>query len=135
MTSIEDIESHLIKLEVPYESIGNGAWVVHPDDARRAHIGVQLQEPIVLFSMPLFELRAETPDRESLFRKLLELNSELLHSSYGLDGEKVVLSGAHQLANLDSNEFQAMIDDMTMALDNHYEALSSWAAPAQEGNA
>jgi hypothetical protein len=59
-----------------------------------------------------------------LFRRLLELNSELLHSSYSLQGDQVVLSGAQQLENLDFNEFQAMVDDMCMALDNHYDKIA-----------
>jgi hypothetical protein len=37
-----------------------------------------------------------------------------------------VLSGASQAATLDINEFQAVLDDLTMALDNHFEKLAPW---------
>ena len=130
MSDAEQLESHLIQLGYPYESVGGGTWVVIPDTARRAPIAIKAQDPIVLFSVQLFELRPDITDREGLFRRLLELNSGLLHSSYALQNEQVVLAGAQPLESLDFNEFQAMIDDMCMALDNHYDALAAWAPSA-----
>jgi len=127
MASTDELDSYLIKMGLPYEQVGEGTWVINPDSSmRRAPIGVTIEEPIVLFSIPMFELGTDVPERERLFRTLLELNSELLHSSYALQGEQVVLSGAFQLENLDFNEFQAMVDDMCIALDNHLERIAPW---------
>lgn len=127
MASTDELDSYLIKMGLPYEQVGEGTWVINPDSAsQRAPIGVTIEEPIVLFSIPMFELGTEVPERERLFRTLLELNSELLHSSYALQGDQVVLSGAFQLENLDFNEFQAMVDDMCIALDNHLERIAPW---------
>jgi len=146
MASTDELDSFLIKMGLPYEQVGEGTWVINPDSAgRRAPIGVTIEEPIVLFSIPMFELGTQTNEREreSLFRTLLELNAELLHSSYALQGDQVVLSGAQQLENLDFNEFQAMVDDMCIALDNHLERIAPWignrngadkAAVAAEGS-
>jgi len=78
--------------------------------------------------VPVLELTEAQRSDVELFRGLLELNAELLHSSYSLQGDKVVLSGAQQLENLDFNEFQAMIDDMCMALDKHRDRLEQWDA-------
>jgi hypothetical protein len=126
MASTDELDSYLIKMGLPYEQVGDGTWVVHPDSTRHAPIGVQIEEPIVLFSIPMFELPSDASDRERLFRTLLELNAELLHSSYALQGDRVILSGAQQLENLDFNEFQAMVDDMCIALDNHLEKIAPW---------
>lgn len=127
MASTDELDSYLIKMGLPYEQVGEGTWVINPDSSmRRAPIGVTIEEPIVLFSIPMFELGTDVPERERLFRTLLELNSELLHSSYALQGDQVVLSGAQQLENLDFNEFQAMVDDMCIALDNHLERIAPW---------
>ncbi|MEM7153522.1 MAG: hypothetical protein AAF799_11820 [Myxococcota bacterium] len=140
MSSLDDLDSHLIKTGLAYDQIGHNTWVIHPETAHPAHIAVTADEPIVLFSLKVFELGAEPNDEVGLYRCLLELNAELLHSSYSLQGDKVMLSGAQQLENLDFNEFQAMIDDICMALDNHWDRLSTWglrqqAATAQEGGA
>ena len=126
MSSVDDLDSHLIQTGLPYEQIGHNTWVIQPEGGHMQQIAVSADQPIVLFSVPVLELTAEQKDDVALFRCLLELNAELLHSSYSLQGDKIVLSGAQQLENLDFNEFQAMIDDMCMALDNHWDRLAPW---------
>lgn len=126
MSSVDDLDSHLIQTGLPYEQIGHNTWVIQPDSAHPAQIAVSADIPIVLFSVPVLELTDELRNDVKLYRCLLELNAELLHSSYSLQGDKVVLSGAQQIENLDFNEFQAMIDDMCMALDNHWDKLAPW---------
>jgi len=49
----------------------------------------------------------------------------------------VVIVHALDLENLDFNEFQAVIDDVSMAISRHYPVLSKWnthgaAAPASK---
>ncbi|MCH9688607.1 MAG: YbjN domain-containing protein [Deltaproteobacteria bacterium] len=126
MSSLDDLDSHLTRTGLPYEQLGHSTWVISPQTQHSTSIAVSADEPIVLFSLPVLELSTEQQQEVKLFRALLELNAELLHSSYSLQGNKVVLSGAQQLENLDFNEFQAMIDDMCMALDNHWDKLSEW---------
>lgn len=126
MSSVDDLDSHLIQTGLPFEQIGHNTWVIQPEGGHMQQIAVSADQPIVLFSVPVIELTTEQKSDVALFRCLLELNAELLHSSYSLQGDRVVLSGAQQLENLDFNEFQAMIDDMCMALDNHWDRLSPW---------
>ncbi|MBK8714289.1 MAG: YbjN domain-containing protein [Deltaproteobacteria bacterium] len=141
MASHDEVDSYLIKMGLPYEQVSEGTWVVHPEGEHRATIGVTIEAPIVLFSIPIFELAATDTQREPLFRALLELNADLLHSSYRLEGDRVVLTGAQQLENLDFNEFQAMVDDMCIALDNHIDRIAplihrgAHNAAAAEGSA
>ncbi len=133
MSSADKLDSFLINSGLPYEQIADGTWVLHTESARSANIGVKIEDPIVLFSIQLFELGGSEHggDHAAVFRMLLELNSELLHASYSLQGSQLVLSGAQQLENLDFNEFQAMVDDMCMALDNHYAKIAPMVASNQ----
>ena len=124
MSSADQVDSYLIKSGLPYEQIADVTRVLHPDSAHYANLGVKISDPIVLFSIQMFEVGEDVVSSEALFRLLLELNSELLHASYSLQGSQVVLSGAQQLENLDFNEFQAVVDDMCMALDNHYSKIA-----------
>ena len=126
MNHAETVASHLIQASVPHEQLNESTWVVQLEDQRQSRIAVKVQDPIVLFSTPILELSANTQDREGLFRLLLELNADLMHSAYGLEGERVVLSGASEAATLDINQFQAVLDDLTMALDNHSDKLARW---------
>ncbi|RMG94398.1 MAG: hypothetical protein D6705_16295 [Deltaproteobacteria bacterium] len=124
----ERIESHLLQSGLRYEPVGDDTWIVYPETAVATPIAVKLQDPIVLLSVPVFDVTEGTADREGLFRRLLELNAALLHSSYGLEGNRVVLSAAHPVETLDAPELQAILDDMTMALDQHVPTLAAFSA-------
>jgi hypothetical protein len=124
--NLERLESHLFQTGLRFEPVGDRTWVMFPDTSARATIAIRLSEPIVLFTVPVLTLSPELADKEGLFRRLLSLNSELMHSSYGLEGDHVVLSAAHAVDTLDFPEVQAMIDDICMALDSHSEQLGPW---------
>jgi hypothetical protein len=60
-----------------------------------------------------------------LTRRLLELNaSQLVHGSYGIEGDSVVLNEAMELSHLDYEEFLAAFESMTLALASHLRELA-----------
>jgi hypothetical protein len=123
MKTAEDIESYLLKIGVPYEQVKPGIWVLHVPGAD--NFVVSMAGPVVVFRIKLMDL--PRTDREALFKALLSLNtSEMVHGAFGLEGESVVIVHALELENLDLNEFQAVIDDMTMAISKQYPLLSHW---------
>jgi len=62
-----------------------------------------------------------------LTRRLLELNaSDLLHGSYGIQNEQIVLTEALELSALDYEEFLASYESMTLALASHLRELGSY---------
>lgn len=127
MATKADIESYMIRAGVEYEEIEDGTWVIRGQDAHAADVVLRAEDPIVVYRMKVIELPGEGV--EPFLRKLLTLNSsEMLHAAFGLEDDMVVLGGAHQLENLDYNEFQAMLDDMYMAITRHFEAIRDAAA-------
>ena len=126
MSHTDTLESYIRRMELVHEQLDDATWLISPGNLRHTQIVVKIQEPIVLFSTPVFELADDTPEQEALFRTLLELNEELLHCAYGLRGQQLLLSGAHPVETLDFNEFQAIIDDMSMSLDSHLETIARW---------
>ena len=44
----------------------------------------------------------------------------MVHGAFGLEGDAVVIVHALELENLDLNEFQAVVDDMSMAVAKHH---------------
>ncbi len=86
--------------------------------------------PVVILRVRVMELPESDPRRSELFRQLLEYNArELVHGSYGLEGNHVVLTDTLELENLDFSEFEASFDSITLALASHLAAL----APYREG--
>jgi hypothetical protein len=65
--------------------------------------------------------------KSGLYRQLLELNArDLVHGSYGLEGDHVVLTDALELADLDYSEFESSFDSLTLALASHLNALAPY---------
>ena len=128
MVTREDIESWITRLDggaVEYKEIEPGLWVIHTQEG--AEVVVHFAPPVVLLRVRVMQLPAAEPRRSELFRQLLELNArDLLHGSYGLEGDEVVLTDTLELENLDYNEFEASFDSITLALAAHLGALAPY---------
>lgn len=137
-TSADTVESLLFRAQVPFDQVDPTTWVLKLDNQQHSRVVVKVADPIVLISVPLGVLDDQLGDREALYRTLLELNADLMHNAYAIEGQRLVLSGALQLDDLDQNgarrgadDFQAIIDELTMTLDNHLEKLSPWKLDAR----
>jgi len=131
MRTREDIESYLMRSNLSFQSLreedseeGEDIWLVR-DSSSGENILISLSGSLVLFRVKVLELES-VKDKLPLFEKLLELNaSDMVHGSYGVSNDAVVLTAGMILETLDYNEFQGVVDDLTLALTNHYEMLSS----------
>jgi hypothetical protein len=128
MKGRDDIESYLLRMDLPYEEIGQDTWMINTGQKDR-NLVVRLAAPVAVFRCKVMDVPPD--DREALFRLLLELNTaDLLHAAYGIEGSTIVLSDALELENLDFNEFQATVEDMTMAAANHVAKLAKFTKSA-----
>lgn len=131
MITREDIQSFLDRLDAGTLSINEvepNLWIVKKADD--AEVVVHYAPPVVILRVRVMELPDKEPRKSELFRQLLEYNArELVHGSYGLEGNHVVLTDTLELENLDFSEFEASFDSITLALASHLAAL----APYREG--
>jgi hypothetical protein len=131
MKSAEDVESYLLRMGVPYETVNPGIWVVKTDGPPLA---VSIAGPVVAFRLKVLDL--PRTGREELYKALLSLNTtEMVHGAFGLEGDAVVIVHALELENLDLNEFQAVLDDMSMAVAKHQPNLARFASNSGNGGA
>jgi hypothetical protein len=100
-------------------------WLLRsPEDSE---VVVHYAPPVVILRVRVMELPASEPRRGELFRQLLEYNArDLVHGSYGLEGDHVVLTDTLELENLDFNEFEASFESMILALASHLGALATY---------
>jgi CesT_Tir_1 len=128
MLTREDIQSFIDRLEggtVEATEVEPGLWRVRSQTGAEAV--VHYAPPVVLLRMRVMEPPAGDDKRSGLFRQLLEFNAkDLVHGSYGLEGEQVVLTDVLELENLDYAEFEASFDSMTLALASHLSALAPY---------
>ena len=126
MKSAEDVESYLMRMGVVYETIKPGIWLVKLDGSA---LIVSIAGPVVAFRLKIMDLPRS--GREELYRTLLQLNTtDMVHGAFGLEGETVVVVHALELENLDLNEFQAVVDDMSMASAKHHPRLARFVPSA-----
>lgn len=128
MITREDIQSFLDRLDggnLTVMEIEPNLWLARtPDDAE---VVVHFAPPVIILRVRVMELPENEPRRSELFRQLLEYNArELVHGSYGLEGDHVVLTDTLELENLDFSEFEASFDSMTLALASHLTALAPY---------
>jgi hypothetical protein len=124
----DDVEGFIARLEsegVHAKEIGKGLWVLQA--------GSDHPELVAHYNPPVLVLRVKVMDlgagnaKEDLYRHLLRLNAtDLIHGSYGIDGDNVVLTDALELENLDFSEFQASYDSMMLALASHLATLAPY---------
>jgi hypothetical protein len=134
MKTAEDIESYLLRAGLPYEGVKPGLWLVQLGDYGR--LAVSMAGPVAAFRIKVLDVpKAGSTAREDLFRTLLQLNTtEMVHGAFGLEGDAVVIVAALELENLDFNEFQAVIDDMSMAVTKHHPNLTRYIEPKSATN-
>ena len=128
MITREDIQSFLDRLDggsLTVMEIEPNLWLARTTD--EAEVVVHYAPPVVIFRVRVMELPESEPRRSELFRQLLEYNArELVHGSYGVENNHVVLTDTLELADLDYTEFEASFDSITLALASHLGALAPY---------
>lgn len=130
MVTREDIESFLDRLSAEgatYREIEQGIWAVRPGGALDLDLIVHYTPPVVLLRVKVMDLPADNGRGATLSRRLLELNaSDLVHGSYGITNNSVVLTEALELEHLDYEEFLSSYESMTLSLATHLRELASF---------
>lgn len=128
MVTRDDIQSWLDRLDGGTLEVGEldgGIFLARTPEG--AEVVVSYAPPVVILRVRVMELPSQEPLRSGLFRQLLEYNArDLVHGSYGLEGDHVVLTDTLELENLDYTEFEASFDSITLALASHLAVLAPY---------
>jgi hypothetical protein len=127
MRTDKDVEAYLLRLKRRFQSVDAAAATFLVETGGGPAIAIRVDPPLVVVRVHIGDVeKGSTP--VELFRALLELNArQLVHSSYGLDDGRVVLSSALELENLDFNELQATLDEIDVALAQQLPELARLA--------
>ena len=130
MLTKDDVESFLMRLGATgasFSEVEPGFWIVRPSEESDLSIAVNYTPPVVLLRIDVMTLPTNGQQSATLTRRLLELNaSDLLHGSYGIQDDRIVLTEALELSALDYEEFLASYESMTLALASHLRELGSY---------
>ncbi|HEY3933028.1 MAG TPA: hypothetical protein VGL65_00250 [Gemmatimonadales bacterium] len=125
MTTREDVRSFLDRLNLPVEPLREDMWLVRT--AEGAELVVHYAPPVLVLRVRVMPLPSDVTRASELSRLLLEFNArDLVHGSYGIEGDHIVLTDALELTDLDFTEFQASVDSLALALASHLSALAPY---------
>ncbi len=130
MLTKEDIESFLTRLGADgasYSEIEPGLWIVRPSGELDFSVVVHYSPPVVLLRVKVMTLPTQAEALATLSRRLLELNAtDLVHGSYGIEKDSIVMTEALELSHLDYEEFLAAFESITVALASHLRELGTY---------
>lgn len=127
MVTREEIEGFLDRLAAEtasYTEIEPGLWVLKPSGELDFDVVVHYSPPVVVLRVKVMDLPRNGSALATLSRRLLELNAtDLVHGSYGIEDESIVMTEAMELSHLDFEEFLASYESMMLALASHLREL------------
>lgn len=125
MVTREDVENFLNRMEMDFEEVKEGLWIVRAHgEENGAPLVISHEPPLLVFRLKVLDVPRDAQKCADLYRRLLKANAnELVHAAYGLEEDDVILTESLEVENLDFNEFQATIDSFQMALATQLEAL------------
>jgi hypothetical protein len=130
MVTKEDIEGWLNRLGADgasFSEVEPGLWVAKPAGELDFSVVVNYSPPVVLLRVKVMTLPTNREALATLSRRLLELNAtDLVHGSYGIEDESIVMTEALELSHLDYEEFLAAFESITVALASHLRELGSY---------
>ena len=130
MVTKEDIESFLNRLSAEgpsYSEVEPGLWVVRPSGELDFSVVVHYSPPVVLLRVKVMTLPSNADAAATLSRRLLELNAtDMVHGSYGIEQDSIVMTEALELSHLDYEEFLAAFESITVSLASHLRELGTY---------
>lgn len=129
MITREDLESFLIRMDLDFEELDEGMYLVRGRNGGPP-IVIHHSEPLLLLRLGVMDLPDDGEDLTELFRTLLTLNAtDVVHGAYGIEEDEVILSDTLELQTLDFVELQASIESLEMAVSGHLERIKALARP------
>jgi CesT_Tir_1 len=134
MISREDLESFLIRMDMEWEEVEEGMFLVRGHNSG-IPVVVHLTDPVLLLRLKVMDL-PEGGGHEAFYRTLLEFNAtDIVHGAYGIEENELILSDTLELATLDFEELQASVESLQYAVSSHVSRIRDLAAAGESEDA
>ena len=130
MVTREDLESFLIRMDIEYEEVDEGMYLVRGHNSGPPVV-VHHADALLLIRMKLMDLPETLASEMELYRTLLELNAtDVVHGAYGIEEGELILSDTLELETLDFHELRASMESIELAATGHMERVRALAGVA-----
>jgi hypothetical protein len=130
-TSNDDIEGYLLRLDRSFEKVDAATYLVS--------LGPNLPRAVLRIATPVLVIQVEVGEAPSgnaalearLFRRLLELNAtDLVYAAFGIEGNRIVIDSALEIATMQIGELEAVLANLDLAIAQHVPELREMARGA-----
>ncbi len=122
------VKQYLFEMEIPIvsEEIAEELVVVDDEENGIKNLMIDCEEPILVLEQVIMKMPQDPGD---LFKRLLQMNREMVHGAFVLDenAEFILFRDTLQLENLDRNELEGSIHSLSLALAEYSPELLSYA--------
>jgi len=127
IASNEDLEGHLTRLNRSFERADDADVFLISMGPGQPPCALNISPPVLVAQVRVADAPSSDDAASARFmRRLLEINaSGLLHAAFAIESGQIVLTAALELQNLDTNELEAVLSDLDMALAEHVPVLVS----------
>jgi len=133
MVTREDLESFLIRMDLDYDEVDEGMFLVQGRNSGFPVV-VHHADALLLIRMKVMDLPESMDDEVGFFRALLELNAtDVVHGAYGLENGELILSDTLELETLDFHELRASTESIELAATSHMERIRELAGITNGG--
>lgn len=101
--------------------------IVNDEESGIKNMIIDCEDPILIIEQLIMKTPASS---DLLFKRLLQMNRELIHGAFVLDesGENILFRDTLQIDNLDRNELEASIQSLQFALSEYASELITFSA-------
>jgi hypothetical protein len=134
MMNREAVESYLLQMGLEPEELDDDLWIIRTAD--ETPVVVHFSPPLLVLRIKVMDLPSDNGDNRlaPLYRRLLELNAtDIVHGSYGIEENEVVLSDALDLETLDFGELRNSYESLVLAASTHLQQLGELVPVPQQG--
>ena len=109
---------HDMELAITSENVEEELVVVQNEENGIKNLVIDCEEPILVLEQVIMKVPADPKD---LFKRLLQMNRNLVHGAFVLDesAEVIIFRDTLQLENLDRNELEATIQSLSLGLTEY----------------
>ena len=134
MVTRDDLESFLIRMDLEYEEVDEGMFLVRGRNSGLPVV-VHHTDALLLIRMKVMDLPESLDNEVDLYRTLLELNAtDVVHGAYGIEDGELILSDTLEMETLDFPELQASTESIELAASGHMERIRALAGIEDESS-
>lgn len=117
---------HDMEIAIVSENEDEELVVVEDEENGIKNLVIDCEEPILVLEQVIMRV---VQGGEDLFRRLLQMNRDIVHGAFVLDekAERIIFRDTLQLENLDRNELEGSIKALSLALSEYGAELLTYA--------